>query len=139
MRNGIPLNDSDRWDWLIGLRNAATKQLQKSSAIVVTCSSLRRRYRDVFRIVPYNDPTVLVRFIYLKVDEEHLQARVAARAGHYMKEDMVHSQLECLEEPAPDEFDVVKVNVQRDLAVVFKDALASVRAKLNELEIDMKI
>lgn len=135
MGNGMALTDSDRWDWLITLRNAATKHLQRSEAVIVTCSSLRRKYRDVFRVVPYNSPGIEVRFIYLKLDEEQLQARVSARVGHYMKESMVRSQIECLEKPAQDEFDVLEVDVQQDQAAVCKDALARVCEKLNGKEI----
>ncbi|KAM5344360.1 hypothetical protein ACJ41O_012897 [Fusarium nematophilum] len=134
MGSGMPLTDADRWDWLITLRNAATKHLQRSEAVLITCSSLRRKYRDVFRVASYDYPAVQVRFIYLKLDEEHLQARLSARVGHYMKESMVRSQMECLEEPAEDEFDVLKVDVQRDQTAVCRDALTRVRANLNEEE-----
>ena len=131
MGSGIPLTDDDRWDWLIALRTAATDKLQKFRAIVVTCSSLRRRYRDVFRVVSYASPSVQVYFIYLKVDQEHLKARIAGRVGHYMKENMLHSQLECLEEPALDELDVVKIDEQEDQAAICKETLAQVRAILD--------
>ena len=131
MGSAVPLTDADRWDWLIALRDAAVKALQYSDAIMITCSSLRRRYRDVFRVVSYNYPNMQPHFIYLKVDEKDLRTRVAGRVGHYMKESMVRSQMECLEEPAVDEFDVIKVDVQRDQARVCKEALARVREKLN--------
>lgn len=130
--NGIPLTDTDRWDWLITLRNEATKTLQKSNVVIVTCSALRRKYRDVLRVASYDHPTVRVCFIHLKVDKEHLQVRIKARVGHYMKESMVRSQMEILEEPAEDEFDVIKVDVHRDQDAARKDALASVLAKLKE-------
>ena len=134
MGSGIPLTDGDRWDWLINLRNAATMRLREASAVVITCSSLRRRYRDVFRVVSYDYPSVHLCFIYLKVGVEHLKARIKSRVGHYMKEDMVRSQLECLEEPGDDEFDVVRVDVQGDRAAVCEDALARVRERLGEHE-----
>lgn len=135
MGSGIPLTDGDRWDWLITLRNAATMRLRDSDAVVITCSSLRRRYRDVFRVVSYDYPSVQLCFIYLKVGVEHLKARIKSRVGHYMKESMVRSQLECLEEPGEDEFDVVSVDVQADRASVCEDALAMVRARMNNHEI----
>ncbi|KAM6524499.1 hypothetical protein FALCPG4_010111 [Fusarium falciforme] len=131
MGSGIPLTDGDRWDWLVTLRNAATEQLKTSNAVIVTCSSLRRKYRDVFRVVPYHDPTVQLCFIYLKVGEEHLQARVRARGGHYMKETMVRSQLEDLEEPAGDEVDAITFDVQKDPATVCKDVLNRVRTLMH--------
>lgn len=134
MGAGTPLTDEDRWDWLITLRNEAVKQLQKSNAVVVTCSALKRKYRDVIRVASYEHPTVQVHFIYLRVDEDTLQARVKARVGHYMKEGMVHSQMEALEEPAQDEFDVIKIDVRQDKEAVKTDTLTQVRAKLKEYE-----
>ncbi|SPO00339.1 related to gluconate kinase [Cephalotrichum gorgonifer] len=138
MGSGIPLTDGDRWDWLITLRHEATKQLRESEAVIITCSSLRRRYRDVFRVVSYEDPAVQLRFLYLKARQQHLQARITARVGHYMKGSMVRSQMECLEEPAQDEFDVVQVDVQGDQVAVCRDALDRVWERLNEHEVEVK-
>lgn len=99
MGSGIPLTDGDRWDWLITLRKEALKELQTCNAVIVTCSALRRKYRDVIRVAGYERPTVQVHFIYLNATEEYLQERVKARVGHYMKESLVRSQMETLEEP----------------------------------------
>jgi gluconokinase len=134
MGNGIPLTDADRWDWLITLRNAATEQLRESNAVIVTCSALKHKYRDVIRVASYEHPSVQVHFIFLKVDEETLQERVKARVGHYMKESMVHSQMEALEEPQEDEFDVLKIDVTQDKDAVRNNALNGLRAKLKEYE-----
>ncbi|KPI36730.1 putative gluconokinase [Cyphellophora attinorum] len=134
MGSGIPLTDADRWDWLITLRNAATAKLTQSNAVIVTCSALKHKYRDVIRVASYEHPSVQVHFIFLKVDEETLQARVKARVGHYMKESMVHSQMEALEEPQEDEFDVLKIDVTQDKDAVRNNALAGLRAKLKEYE-----
>lgn len=134
MSNGVPLTDSDRWDWLIALRQAALEQLQDSNAVIVTCSSLRRKYRDVFRVASYNHPNISVNFIYLKVDEDHLQARVKARKGHYMKEEMVRSQVEALEEPTQDEIDVIKVDMQQDQAISCENVLVKVQEKVRQYE-----
>jgi gluconate kinase len=62
-------------DWLITLRDAATEQLQKTNAVIFTCSSLRQKYRDVFRVASYYDPSVQLCFIYLRIDEKHLQIK----------------------------------------------------------------
>ncbi|RMZ80457.1 hypothetical protein DV737_g2970, partial [Chaetothyriales sp. CBS 132003] len=133
MGAGIPLDDQDRWDWLIALRNEALKQLHSSNSVVVTCSALKRKYRDVIRIANYDHPSVQVHFIYLKVDEATLQSRVAARVGHYMKENMVHSQLDELEEP-DNESDVLIVDVTRDKESVKATALSLVKTKLKEYD-----
>ncbi|EEH08062.1 thermoresistant gluconokinase [Histoplasma capsulatum G186AR] len=99
MRNNIPLDDGDRWDWLIALRDAAIESLQRRSAVVVTCSALKRKYRDVMRVAAYNHPTVQIHFIYLDAEEDVLVRRVTARKGHYMPPTMVHSQFQALEKP----------------------------------------
>ncbi|KIW13124.1 hypothetical protein PV08_08311 [Exophiala spinifera] len=135
MASGIPLTDADRWDWLITLRNEAIKQLQHSNGVIVTCSALKHKYRDVIRVANYEHPSVQVHFVYLKVDETTLQKRVAARVGHYMKEGMVHSQMATLEEPELDEeWDVLPVDVRDDKETVKKHALEVVQRKLKEYE-----
>ena len=133
MGSGTPLTDADRWDWLITLRNEAVKRLQTSDSVIVTCSALKHKYRDVIRVAAYEHPTVNIHFIYLKVDEDTLQQRVAARQGHYMKAGMVHSQMAALEEPEiDDEWDVLPVDVTNDKDVVERKALEVVNKKLAE-------
>jgi gluconokinase len=135
MASGTPLTDADRWDWLITLREAAIEKLQTSNSVIVTCSALKRKYRDVIRVANYEHPSVQVHFVYLKVDESTLQARVAARVGHYMKENMVHSQMATLEEPEEDlEWDVLQVDVREDKELVKRHALEVVKGKLKEYE-----
>jgi gluconokinase len=130
MSHGTPLTDQDRWDWLIVLRDAAMQRLNNSGShgVVVTCSALRERYRDVIRIAHYNSPDVLVHFIYLHASEEVLLQRVGARQGHYMGANMVHSQLESLEKPSPGEKDVLSIDVSGTMAAVEAEALAMIRA-----------
>lgn len=135
MGNGIPLTDADRWDWLISLKDEAIKKLRTSNACIVTCSALKKKYRDVIRVANYEHPTVQIHFIFLKLDEDTLQKRVAARVGHYMKQEMVHSQMEALEEPdEEDETDVMKVDVRNDKDLVQKEAWTRVQSKLKEYE-----
>lgn len=135
MSAGIPLTDADRWDWLITLREEAIKQLQHANGVIVTCSALKHKYRDVIRVANYEHPSVQIHFIYLKVDESTLQKRVAERVGHYMKEGMVHSQMVTLEEPEEDqEWDVLPVDVRADKETVQRNALEAVKKKLKEYE-----
>jgi len=131
MAKNIPLTDADRWDWLITLREEAVKRLQHSNSVIVTCSALKHKYRDVIRVANYEHPTVQIHFIYLRVDEHTLQERVAARVGHYMKESMVHSQMTALEEP-DEEWDVLSVDVRNDKEEVQRNALEVVKKKLAE-------
>ena len=131
MGKNIPLTDADRWDWLITLREEAVKRLQTSNSVIVTCSALKHKYRDVIRVANYEHPTVQIHFIYLKVDEDTLQQRVKERVGHYMKEGMVHSQMTALEEP-DEEWDVLAVDVRNDKEEVQRNALEVVKKKLAE-------
>ncbi|PYI12451.1 carbohydrate kinase [Aspergillus sclerotiicarbonarius CBS 121057] len=118
MSNGIPLTDADRWDWLISLRNAAISALSPSetnnfhppSGVVVACSALKQKYRDVMRVAAYGSPSVQIHFIYLKLNEQMLLQRVMNRQAHYMKSSMVQSQLQDLEEPKG-EWDALTVDV----------------------------
>ena len=120
MARGEPLTDADRWDWLILLRDEAIKTLLSSSqqqqqpgstpnSVIVTCSALKRKYRDILRIASLKHPSIKVHFVFLKATEALLMDRVRARKNHYMKDYMVRSQFESLEAPAEDEGDVVGV------------------------------
>ncbi|KFY73808.1 hypothetical protein V499_06124 [Pseudogymnoascus sp. VKM F-103] len=141
MASGHPLTDSDRWDWLSRLRTSSLSTLSPPTApspsgVIVTCSALKRKYRDVMRVAPYNDPRVLVHFIFLSASEETLLKRVEGRKGHYFGKDMVKSQLESLEVPVG-ERDVVVIDVsvgreevQRRALEVVREAMGVERAKL---------
>ncbi|KAI9674784.1 MAG: hypothetical protein M1817_001688 [Caeruleum heppii] len=132
MARGIPLTDADRWDWLELLRQKAVERLTSptASGVVLTCSALKRKYRDVIRIAAYNDHDVIVHFVYLRANEEVLMQRVKQRQGHYMKDSMVHSQFNTLEEPKEDERDCLSVDVSGSLPQVLKMALKTVQQAL---------
>lgn len=135
MGNGIPLTDADRWDWLIVLRNEAIERLQNANSVIVTCSALKHKYRDVIRVANYEHPSVQVHFIFLKLDEQLLQERVSQRVGHYMKESMVRSQMAALEEPdEDDETDVIKVDVSQSKDAVQDEALSRAQNLVREYD-----
>jgi gluconokinase len=98
MSSGLPLGDEDRWPWLralaawIGAREAAGENC------VLTCSALRRGYRDVLR---EGHPSV--RFVHLVAAPDTLQARIEQRLGHYMPASLLGSQLGTLEPLEADE------------------------------------
>lgn len=113
MALGIPLDDMDRWDWLIELRAQVLASLARNPAaqcVILTCSALKHKYRDVIRIAAYNDSRVIVRFLFLHVAEHRLDSRIRGRHDHYMGANMIRSQLAVLEEPTADEWDVIVVN-----------------------------
>lgn len=90
MRAGVPLDDNDRLPWLraIGEWLAAHEE----SGAVVTCSALKRAYRDVLR-----EAAPSVTFLHLDGDIETVRRRVADRPGHFMPESLVQSQFDALE------------------------------------------
>ncbi|KAJ5902750.1 gluconokinase [Penicillium taxi] len=139
MSNGNPLTDEDRWDWLISLRNAAIEALSPSESnnfhppagVVVSCSALKRKYRDVIRVAAYGSPSVQIHFIYLKLTEAELLRRVSQRQSHYMKSDMVRSQITALEEPQS-EWDAITINVENSQEHVKQQVFDAVAAKIAE-------
>lgn len=99
MGNGIPLTDEDRYPWLGNLRDWMSGQSwEGASHSVVTCSALKRQYRDILR-----EAEGRVVFIHLAPPHQINLERMLARKGHYMKADMLQSQLDILEELGTDE------------------------------------
>jgi gluconokinase len=137
MRNGTPLTDADRWDWLTALRDESMKRIASGAdGVVLTCSALKRKYRDVIRVAAYYDPSLLIHFIYLDAPEEVLLERVTRRQNHYMGANMVHSQFNILERPSDDEHDVVSIDVSKSVDEVKADALGRVLQTMNDDEND---
>ena len=127
MSAGIPLNDADRWDWLTALREESIRQIMVgNNGVVLTCSALKRKYRDVIRVAPYFNSRVQLHFIYLSATEELVLQRVTARQNHYMGADMVRSQFDALEPPMADEVDVISVDVSYSIEDVMSDAFVKV-------------
>ncbi|KAA8567001.1 hypothetical protein EYC84_010089 [Monilinia fructicola] len=114
-------------DWLTKLRDESVSRLNSGSqGVVLTCSALKRKYRDVIRVASYYNHSVFVHFVYLHASEETLLERVGARKGHFMGANMVHSQFGILEPPTKDETDVIQVDVSGSLEEVERDALAKI-------------
>ncbi|KAK0104530.1 hypothetical protein ONS95_004819 [Cadophora gregata] len=128
MSKGIPLTDADRWDWLTRLREEAVNKISSGSqGVVLTCSALKRKYRDVIRVAGFYSQGARVHFVYLHAPEEVLAARVGARAGHFMGANMVHSQFSILEAPGEKETDVISVDVSGSIEQVEEEALARIQ------------
>jgi carbohydrate kinase (thermoresistant glucokinase family) len=98
MRGGTPLTDADRWPWLAKIAALIDAWRARGESAVLTCSALKRAYRDVI-IGARRD----VRLVYLKGTKELIAARVAARHHDYMPASLLDSQFATLEEPTPDE------------------------------------
>ena len=99
MAAGIPLTDEDRHDWLLAIAARLRDARRAGVGLVVSCSALKQRYRDVLRSAGDAD----VRFVYLTGTRDLLEARLANRRGHFMPPSLLDSQLATLEEPSADE------------------------------------
>ena len=133
MSKGTPLTDADRWDWLTALREESLRKISSGSAgVVLTCSALKQKYRDVIRVAGYFDRSLVIHFIYLSAPESLLLARVGARQNHYMGASMVQSQFDILEPPGPNERDVITVDVSGSLEDVKGESLARVLGIMTE-------
>lgn len=98
MHAGTPLTDEDRWPWLDTIAAWIDARLAAGENGIVTCSSLKRAYRD--RIIGARPG---VRLVYLYGSRDLLAARIGARRGHFMPASLLDSQLATLEPPTPDE------------------------------------
>jgi gluconokinase len=90
MRAGTALTDDDRASWLERLGAL----LAAESGVVLTCSALRRAYRDRLRAAAPG-----LRFAFMGLDEDAARQRVAARPGHIFPVSLVASQFQTLEDP----------------------------------------
>ena len=91
MSAGIPLNDDDRYDWLIKIKHEILKRKEKQN-LIVACSSLKEKYRELLGIGNY-------KLVFLKVDKLTAKNRLNSRDDHFMPETLVDSQFSILEEP----------------------------------------
>jgi gluconokinase len=96
MAAGTPLTDGDRQGWLEAVADRLAQA--QEGGLVVSCSALKRCYRDLLRA---SAPDLLL--VYLTGEPGLLASRMHARTGHYMPPMLLQSQLDTLEPPQPDE------------------------------------
>ena len=98
MAAGHPLTDEDRWPWLRSIGERLSAEAAAGRSVVVTCSALRRAYRDLLR---EGRPDVV--FCHLVADPRLLADRVERRTDHFMPASLLASQLAALDPLEPDE------------------------------------
>ena len=118
MAAGRPLDDADRWPWLRLVAAWIDARIAAGEPGIVTCSALKRRYRDVLR-------RDCVRFVHLTGDRDLLARRMLGRKGHFMPPALLDSQLATLEAPEADERAIAV-----DIALAPEAQVASVLAWL---------
>lgn len=99
MSAGVPLDDDDRRPWLETLAALLASHHAGGVSTVLTCSALKRSYRDVLRS---RVPAGTVAFVHLTAPFEVLRERMEARE-HFMPASLLQSQLDTLEPLGPDE------------------------------------
>ena len=123
MAAGIPLEDSDRWPWLQKITGWILERDLAERPAVVTCSSLKRAYRDVLRT---GSPRIF--FIHLVGNRELILERMQRRTEHFMPASLVDSQFAILEPLGPDEQGVV-LDVAQPPGVLVSAALAALATR----------
>ena len=117
MSAGIPLTDADRLPWLDAIGAWIDGQLGAGCSGVVTCSALKRAYRD--RLAKGRPG---VTFVFIELDQARVAERMASRQGHFMPPSLLASQFAALEPPGPDE------------PVIVVDGAAPVSAQVEAVE-----
>jgi len=116
MRAGTPLTDADRSGWLDLLANVLAAP-SEASGRVLTCSALRRKYRDRLRMA-----TPRLGFVFLAVDYDEAISRVQARPGHFFSPALVSNQFATLESPVG-EGDVLVVDATCPVSEIVANVL----------------
>jgi gluconokinase len=98
MSRGIALTDADRMGWLRSLAARLGEATAAGTGLVMTCSALKRSYRDILRAGSRD-----LRFVFLRGERSLIAERLAGRRGHFMNPALLESQFATLEEPSPDE------------------------------------
>ncbi len=124
MSAGTPLTDQDRQPWLESLRGLIERCLAAKKNAILTCSALKKSYRDHLRV---NEE---VRFVYLRGSYKLIADQLRQRQGHFMNPELLQSQFDTLEEPEATEA-VIAIDLgpsQRELVDEIKKRLPLNRA-----------
>ena len=104
MKRGIPLQDSDRLEWLARLSMELQRQAAIYPIVVVACSALKKSYREIlFRDTKDREHKI----VFLKGDKDTIRKRLEKRSGHFMNPTLLDSQFAILEEPD----DCIQINI----------------------------
>lgn len=109
MSAGMPLTDEDRTPWLAAIRQHIENCLPEHKGAVVTCSALKDAYRRIITVDPNR-----VKLVHLHGTRELLWERINGREGHFMKPEMLESQLATLEVPS----DALAVDITPEPTVI---------------------
>jgi len=123
MRRGVPLTDADRRPWLQRMAQEIDGWRARGESGVLTCSALKRAYRDL--LIGDRKEVALV---YLRGSYDLIHDRMAARHEHFMPVALLDSQLKTLEEPTPDEHPII-VDIGGRPAEIAADVAAALKQR----------
>jgi gluconokinase len=123
MSHGVPLTDEDRMPWLHKIGFEIASAVARGEGIVVSCSALKRLYRDRLRREAGGPLT----FVYLEGSKELLTKRMGERKGHFMPTSLLESQLQTLESPTG-EPGVVTVDIDDSIDGIVNAAMRGLAA-----------
>ena len=118
MESDIPLTDDDRWPWLRALRDWISEHGDAGESTVVTCSALKRAYRDLLSETHGN-----VLFVHLTGPMELIANRMELRSGHFMPRSLLPSQFDTLETLEGDE-NGITLDISQTIEELDKQVLA---------------
>lgn len=141
MRRGIPLNDHDRNPWLKELQSAMANWLQAGKNTVLACSALKSSYRQILYcdcqepllytptlrhapltgILRQAKPRQEVKLIYLQGSFDLIFKRLQARKHHFMRENLLQSQFDILEEPKPSE--AIYIDISQPIQLIVQEII----------------
>ena len=121
IRHGVALDDADRLPWLKAITAAIGAWQKQGQPGVVTCSALKRDYRNM--LVGHREG---VRLVYLRGSRALIGARIRARQGHFAPATLLDSQFAALEEPGLDE-QPITADVADEPEAIAKHVLAALK------------
>ncbi|RVW04748.1 gluconokinase [Rhodococcus spongiicola] len=122
MASGQPLTDEDRWPWLERVAQWVQEHTDKGLPGIITCSALRRSYRDLLR----GDHVV---FVHLVGTREQIAERLTTRLDHFMPASLLDTQIAALEPPDPDE-DAIVVGIGDPPSQLAAEIIAQLEPRL---------
>jgi 6-phosphogluconate dehydrogenase len=115
MAQGISLNDSDRYPWLIEINNKCKQAIKERRSVIFACSALKEFYRKILSTGIEKE----VVWIYLKGNKEIIGERLQKREGHFMPVSLLESQFDTLEEPIK----AIEINTALDQKIIIKELM----------------
>jgi gluconokinase len=120
MKQGIPLNDEIRKEWIIRLRDAANNRIIAGSSVVMAYSGLKHHQRQQF-----NTLNCQTTFLFLNLPFDVLQARLAKRTAHFFPTSLLQSQFDDLE-PLKNEANEYTIDANKPVEDILRDCLTCI-------------